>query len=248
MKQRARVEHLGVHRGWLCVDAAKVDGDFPRCPICSPASALQHASCVIERLILRAAVRNGATRRQARELVAFATGGHGTLLTDDLQKLDLRAPGQKGRRQRIPTERIVAGLNRLIWRALFCIPAQGYTGRTPVGRIYAIAPTMARVRDRALRSCQGQRDARAAIRWLLAGSKPKLEDVSVAEFVRRLYRPCGIHEVEFDLHWCGWNSERGRLRAGVPVRRNNPRRHPTPAARPIAGPWSAATTEDSEDE
>jgi hypothetical protein len=41
-----------------------------------------------------------------------------------------------------------------------------------------------------------------------------------------------VSKAEFDLHWCGWNSERGRLRAGIPIQKNRPRGHPEPPDRP----------------
>jgi hypothetical protein len=59
-----------------------------------------------------------------------------------------------------------------------------------------------------------------------------LGETSPAEFVRSLFEPCGGHEAEFDLQWCGWNNERGRLRAGIPVKANRLRGGPKSVDRP----------------
>lgn len=172
--------------------------------------------------------------------------GWESVLTDELRGLDFRAPGPTGRRQRIPIDQIVRGLNRVIWRALGAMPAQGhgegqrlYAAYTSVGR----RPSDEELRRR---SNKAQREAEAAIRWLLAdrlAGRPH-RPLTIAEYVSSLFVPCGAHEAEFDLHWCGWNSERGRLRAGIRVCQNNPRGRPTPRARPVAGPWSPHAAED----
>jgi len=92
------------------------------------------------------------------------------------------------------------------------------------------------------RNVQGDRDARTAIRWLTLG------ETSPAEFVRALFKPCGTHKAEFDLHWCGWNNERGRLRAGIPVKANRLRGGPKPVDRPRVSEDAADDDHDHADD
>ncbi len=236
MKMRGQIDHLVIKRGRLCVKTEPNDPAFPRCPICSPASAISRAHELFTDLAHKAAKRDGLSVKQTENLLGHAAGGFDAFLPSDLARKSVRAP-TKGRPNQWTTVPVLCrGLNRLFWRIAAGAAFHGVLkqfGACSVTYILAASPSKlprtGKVAERRKRSVEGDRDARKAIRWLMRG------ETSPAEFVRALFEPCGIHEAKFDLRWCGWNSERGRLRAGVPVSGNRGPEAPRGEDRPHQG-------------
>jgi hypothetical protein len=259
MKQRGFLEGVEFKPGLkLSISDDSFNPSFPYCPLCSRTSATKRACNIFRRMVVKAAVRDGFSAKMAEQLFAFAVTRLGGIWPVNFGPRRVPIPTATRRRQTAPILVVLNGLSVIFTRIAYGAPSHGnirQIDNSGFRRIPALAPFNTKPEQCVLtnldsarqmirepskselrkRSVIGDRYARAAIRWLFASDlmarKAKRHDLGLAEFVRPLFSPCQTHLAEFDLHWCGWNSERGRLRAGVPVTMNRPRGRPEPPDR-----------------